>query len=229
MLPASLTSILPDSFLEVLKKEKIEQLRPSQKKAIDAGLLEKKNLIVCTPTASGKTLIAELAMLSSVLKEGKKAIYIVPLRSLATEKHKEFQRKYSHLITTALSIGDLDSDEPELEQVDIIICTAEKLDSLLRHRVSWIQQVGVLIFDEIHLLHDEHRGPVLEILITLLKTLLPTVQLIGLSATIGNPGQLADWLTAELVLDDWRPVPLHKGVYFNNTLDFPKRKERKLP
>jgi len=70
------------------------------------------------------------------------------------------------------------------------------------------------------LINDVSRGPTLEILITVLKKVLKNVQLIGLSATIGNPDELAEWLGAGLVLDDWRPVPLKKGVYYAGEVEF---------
>ena len=67
---------IPQKLHEILSSE-ITELRPSQKKAVKAGLLEGKNLLICTPTASGKTLIAELAAMKSVLEGKGKAIYIV--------------------------------------------------------------------------------------------------------------------------------------------------------
>ncbi len=204
---------IPLKVKEVLKTENISLLRPAQEKAINAGLLERKNLLICTPTASGKTLIAEIAFNNS-----KKSIYIVPLIALANEKYKSFKKKYPHL-RIALSIGDLDKSDPYLADYDVIVCTAEKLDSLLRHKVNWINEVDCVIIDEIHLLNDVSRGPTLEILITILKRL-PRVQLIGLSATIGNSEELAEWLNAELVKDDWRPVKLHKGVYNEGVIDY---------
>jgi len=78
----------------------------------------------------------------------------------------------------------------------------------------------VLIIDEIHLMNDPSRGPTLEILITILKQVLKKAQIIGLSATIGNPEELAEWLKADLVIDDWRPVKLHKGVYLDGEIEF---------
>ena len=211
---------LPSQIKEVLAKLKITEFRPAQKKAIDSGLFEGKNLLVCTPTASGKTLIAEMAASKAILEGKGKAVYIVPLVALANEKAKDFRKRYGHLFKVALSVGDFDSSDPHLMDYDLIICTAEKLDSLIRHQAPWLRFVSVVIVDEVHLLNDVSRGPTLEILITLLKKILPQVQVIGLSATIGNPGELAKWLGAELVLDNWRPVPLHKGVYLDNTIEF---------
>lgn len=213
---------LPEKAKEVLKKENITELRPAQEKAIKAGLFTGKNILVCTPTASGKTLIAEMAAAKTILEGKGKAIYIVPLVALASEKHKEFKRKYGHLFNIALSIGDYDSSDTHLIDADLIICTAEKLDSLIRHHTPWLKLVSLVVIDEIHLLNDVSRGPTLEIIITVMKKVLPNVQLIGLSATIGNPKELAEWLEAELVLDTWRPVPLKKGVYLQGEVEFEK-------
>ncbi len=211
---------IAEKAIQTLEKEGVKELRPCQEKAIKSGLFEGKNLLVCTPTASGKTLIAEFAALKHILENGGKVVYIVPLIALANQKYKDFKTKYSDLFKIALSIGDYDNSDPYLINYDLIICTSEKLDSLTRHHVPWLQQISCVVVDEIHLLNDFSRGPTLEILITTLQELLPKVQIIGLSATIGNPGELANWLKAELVIDTWRPVPLKKGVYFNGEIEF---------
>ena len=211
---------------ESLYKEGIKELRPAQRKSIEAGLLEGKNLLVCTPTASGKTLVAELAMLNNLLSNPeKKAVYIVPLKALASEKFRQFKKKYGDMIKIALSIGDLDSNDSYLSNYDIIICTSEKFDSLIRHKAPWLSFVSVVIIDEIHLLNDPGRGPTLEILITILRDKIKNLQLIGLSATIGNPEELADWLEAELIIDKWRPVKLSKGIFIDKRIEFVKEKE----
>ena len=209
---------IPSKLYEKLES-KIDELRPAQEKAINAGLFDGKNLLVCTPTASGKTLIAELAMLNSIYNCVGKAIYIVPLKALASEKFKEFKIRYPD-VKIAISIGDTDSNDSHLEKYDLIITTSEKLDSLIRHHTPWLRYVSVVIVDEIHLLNDASRGPTLEIIITILKKVLKRMQLIGLSATIGNPKELANWLDATLVEDTWRPVKLKKGVYLDGEIEF---------
>ncbi len=211
---------LPEKVYEVLTKEKLENFLPGQEKAIKQGVFKNKNLLVCAPTASGKTLIAELALMKNILEKKGKGVYIVPLKALATEKYNDFKKRYGSLIKIALSVGDVDSAEKYLLDYDLIICTSEKLDSLIRHHSPWIRYLNTIIIDEIHLLNDPSRGPTLEILITLLKKMLPQSQLIGLSATIGNPEELAKWLEAELVLDDYRPVELKKGICFENKIEF---------
>src|SRR3989338_1594345 len=210
---------IPKEFYNIIKEE-IKELRPAQVKAIKNGLLERKSLLVCTPTASGKTLIAELAALKSIIGGRGKAIYIVPLKALANEKYKDFKKRYGDIAKVALSIGDLDSADPYLAEYDMIVCTAEKLDSLIRHHTPWLGLVATVIVDEIHLMNDVERGPTLEILITILRQLLRNAQIIALSATIGNPKELAEWLNANLVIDNWRPVKLHKGIYLQGEIEF---------
>lgn len=212
---------IPEQLYKIMS-ENVAELRPAQEKAVKAGLLEGKSLLVCTPTASGKTLIAELAALSAILNGNGKAVYIVPLKALASEKFKDFKKRYGGLIKIALSIGDLDSADSYLADYNLIICTSEKLDSLLRHHSPWLRSVSVVVIDEVHLLNDPGRGPTLEILITILRQLLKNLQLIALSATIGNAEELAAWLHAELVQDSWRPVKLHQGIYYDDKIDFRK-------
>ncbi len=147
------------------------QLTPVQKKSLEAGLLENKSLLVCAPTASGKTLVASLAI-ANTLGKGK-ALYLVPLKALAKEKWQEYQRlleKTSYKVV--MSTGDIDSDSGYLAAYDLLILTTEKMDSLLRHRVSWLREVKTVIVDEIHLLNDPGRGPTLEVILTLIKTLI---------------------------------------------------------
>jgi helicase len=208
-----------EKLYSVLEKD-IVDLRPCQEKSIKAGLLEGKNLLVCTPTASGKTLIAEIAALETILKKNGTVVYIVPLKALANEKYKEFTKRYSHICKIALSIGDLDKADPYLGKYNLIITTSEKLDSLIRHHCNWLGNVKLVVVDEVHLLNDAGRGPTLEVLITMLKQLLKNLQLIALSATMGNPEELAEWLDAELVIDSWRPVELKKGIMVNNEIEF---------
>lgn len=216
---ASIKNNLPKELYDILEKE-ITKLRPAQEKSIKKGLLEGRNLLVCTPTASGKTLIAELAALKSILEGKGKAVYIVPLKALASEKYRNFKKKYGNIVKVALSIGDIDRSDPYIAEYDLIITTSEKLDSLIRHHSPWISSVKTIIVDEIHLLNDAERGPTLEILLTILKHLLKNSQIIGLSATIGNAEELAEWLQADLVVDDWRPVKLHKGIYYDGKIEF---------
>ncbi|RME53159.1 DEAD/DEAH box helicase [Candidatus Woesearchaeota archaeon] len=210
---------IPARVAELLRRRGFQELMPTQWKSIEAGLFDDENLLVCTPTASGKTLVAELAILNAVLHDKGKAVYVAPLRALASEKFKSFKKHYPSL-KTAMTTGDVDSDDAYLARYDVIVTTSEKLDSLLRHKTPWLSRVKCVIIDEVHLLNDASRGPTLEVVITLLQTLLPHLHLVALSATIGNPEELAEWLGATLVRDSWRPTKLYQGVYLDGEITF---------
>jgi helicase len=207
---SSLRGKLPNEILDSILNRGITELTPPQEEAIKKGLLERKNLVVASPTASGKTLVAEIACINTILSKGRKAIYIAPMRALASEKYNEFKEAYPY-ISTAISIGDLDSNDLWLKDYKMIFFSTEKFDSLLRHGIDWLQNIGCIVFDEVHMLGDVSRGPTLELLMTKLS-IMCEAQIIALSATIGNPEEIAKWAKAELVESDYRPVKLLKGV-----------------
>jgi len=210
----------------VLIERGIRRLYPPQEKAVRAGLLKGRNLVVSAPTASGKTLIAELAIVKKVIEERAKALYLTPLRALAYEKWLEF-KKYEErgLLKTAVTTGDYDSDDKWLSNYDVIVCTNEKLDSLIRHKASWLDEVEVVVSDEVHLISDPERGPTLEAVLARLRRRLRDLQVVALSATISNAREIAEWLGAELVESDWRPVPLKMGVCVGNRITFDSGEE----
>jgi helicase len=211
-----------ERLVKILSGTGMGKLYPPQAQAVQAGLLAgEESFVVAAPTASGKTLVAELAALKSYLEGGGKTLYLVPLRALAREKYDDLSRKYAPIgLRVAQSTGDYDSADPWLASADLIIATNEKLDSLQRHRAPWLGEVRVVVADEVHLLGDHHRGPTLEVVLTRLKWLNPDLRLIALSATIPNAGEIAAWLSARLVESDWRPVPLREGVYCNGAVLF---------
>ncbi|MFH1093849.1 MAG: DEAD/DEAH box helicase [Candidatus Omnitrophota bacterium] len=215
-------SSLPDNLQRILKLNQIVDLYPPQAEAINCGILEDKNMILSMPTASGKTLLAELVMLKTILSKKGNCLYIVPMRALASEKYDEFKEKYSSLgIKTGIATGDFDYVSNDLIQNDILIATAEKVDSLLRQRPQWLcSRLGCVIVDEIHYIGDPNRGATLETVITRLLMVNSKIKLLGLSATIANANVLADWLNAGLVKSTWRPVPLKEGVYYNGEISF---------
>jgi len=205
--------------LSIFKEWGIEEFYPPQAEAIPFAL-KGENLVLSIPTAAGKSLVAYIAILHKLLREGGKALYVVPLRALAREKYEELLSFRKIGFKIALSTGDLDESDPRLGKYDIIVCTSEKADSLLRHGASWLKNVKVLIVDEIHLINDPTRGPTLEIVVARLRLMNKDLQIIGLSATIKNADELAKWLNAKLVKSDWRPVPLKEGVGYDNVIEF---------
>lgn len=212
---------VPDFVIEKFKKQKIMELNSAQVKAVKTGFLTGKSLVVCTPTGSGKTVIATLAITKNIVERKGVGVYIVPLKALANEKYKDYKELFEGTeFSVGISTGDLDSKGERLNIYDLLILTVEKLDSLIRHNAPFIKYIKTVVVDEIHLLNDLSRGPTLEVTLTILKTLLTNPQIIGLSATIGNPKELAGWLGAKLVQDSWRPVKLKKGVYLKGNLEF---------
>jgi len=195
---------------------------------VKAGVLEGKNLVLAVPTASGKTMVAELCALKHVMERGGKVLYLVPLKALATEKYEEFQKFTKIGIKVILSTGDFDYVDPTLGRYDIIIATNEKADSIFRHRPGWINSLSLVVADEIHLLGDGSRGPTLEALLTGLRLLNPKAQILALSATISNAVEIAEWLGATAITSDWRPVPLLEGVYFQQSTMFRDGQHRKV-
>ena len=212
---------LPSNAIEALKRRGIRELFPPQELAVKAGVLEGENVVVAAPTASGKTLIAVLAALATLLKSKGKTLYLTPLRSLASEKYEDFKSLFGELgFSVAMSVGDFDSSDPWLNRYDLIIATNEKADSLLRHGASWMREVSLVVVDEVHLVNEPDRGPTLELLVSRLKRSLPDAQFVCLSATITNLMELASWLDAKPVASDWRPVELKEGVYYDGAIEF---------
>jgi helicase len=214
-----------EKWIEKIKNKKIEEFYPPQKEFVERRLFE-KNCIVSTPTASGKTLMAILAAIR-MLEKGKKVLYTSPLVALAFEKYEEFS-KFFNEHKVAISVSDFDSSDPWLQNYDLIVATNEKVESLIRHGAEWIKDVGLLILDEIHLLTDVSRGPTLEILITKMRKIVKNLQIIGLSATIRNAEELAEWLDSKLLKNDFRPVKLYQGVAYDSKIKFPGYKTIEL-
>ena len=214
---SELSQYLSEYVVDLLRKRGISQLYPPQKEAVKKGLFSKKNMVVAIPTASGKTLIAELAMVYEILSGGK-CLYTVPLRALASEKFDEFSKWEEIGLKVGISTGDYESRDEWLGECDIVITTSEKADSLLRNEASWLRKISLLVVDEIHLIDSAKRGATLEILIAKLKKLNPNLRIIALSATIPNAEEIAEWLEAELVQSEWRPTPLYEYVFYPGKL-----------
>ena len=216
---------IPKVVIQKILDRGIDDLYPPQEDAIKTGVLEGKNLVLSSPTASGKTLIAELCALKHVLERGGKVLYLTPLRALTWEKYEEFQ-EYTDIekpdgkkIRVGVSSGDMDNSSPWLQAYDIVITTNEKCDSLLRHRSPWMTGISLVIADEIHLIGSD-RGPTLEVSLARLRQMSPDIQVLALSATISNSDEVAEWLKAESVTTDWRPVELREGVALGSHINF---------
>jgi helicase len=207
---------LPYEVSESLESRGIREFTPPQEMALRGGLLSGANMLISSPTASGKTLVAELACIRSIILEGKKAVYIAPMKALVGEKYREFSEAYP-FVKCSMSTGDLDSTDQRLADSQMIFVSTEKFDSLMRHGIGWLGSIGCIVFDEVHMIGEGQRGPTLEMLMTKLfgQT---KAQMIALSATVGNAGEIAEWMGAELVQSDFRPVKLFKGVVYGSSV-----------
>ena len=214
-------------IIDVLREHGIVKLYPPQEKALPY-VINGENMVLSIPTASGKSLVAYVAIMHRLISERGKALYIVPLKALAKEKYEELKLFEKLGFKVGISTGDLDDSDPRLFRYDIIVCTSEKADSLLRHGIKWVDEVRVLVVDEIHLIHDAGRGPTLEVIISRFKALNSDTQIIALSATIKNAVDLSAWLDGKLIQSDWRPVPLREGVYFKNKIKYDNGKTKTI-
>ena len=224
---------LEPKVIDFLKSEGYEELFEPQEQSVKAGLFdEKKNFLITIPTASGKTLIAMLAILSHLSKHKTKVVYLTPLRALTSEKFEEFKKleklNLGRKIKVALSTGDSKEKKEKLEDADVIFLTNESMDANLVFQKDWIYDIGLVVSDEIHLIGDNTRGPTLEIILTRFKSGFigkNPPKIIGLSATISNSNELADWLNCELVESTFRRVPLSEAVYSRHIITNQDREE----
>ena len=215
-------SWLHPDIMRSLHERGIHQLYHAQSEAI-ARFFRKptKNLMISIPTAAGKTLIAEVILIHTLLENpGVKGIYIAPQRSIALEIHQKFKKRWGHYFDIVCSIGDFGEGDDTLITKDLIIMTNEKADSIIRMNHTFLKQVAVFVVDEAHILGEHVRGQTLEVLLSRLlylkKTKNATCRILGLSATIGNIQEFSSWLGADLIYSKWRPTKLVKGVYVLN-------------
>ena len=213
---------LPQKVLDFLTTTwGIKDLHPPQLEAMPS-VLSGSNTLLAIPTASGKSLVAYIGILRRILVDepGSKAVYIVPLKALASEKHEDLVALGGSVgLTVGLGIGDASGEAKKIDECDILVCTSEKLDSLMRNRSELMANVSIVVADEFHLMNDSTRGPTLEINLTRLRYLRPKAQIIALSATVGNCQELATWLDANLILSTWRPVALEYSTFHDLHLE----------
>lgn len=214
---------IPDILKLSLKNRGIVYLLPSQSLAVRNGLLDDEDLLIVSATSGGKTLSGELAGIKKVYERKETFLFLVPLVALANQLYNDFKKRYEPFgIKVAIKVGmphievgdeELVVIDDDIRNADVVIATYEGFDVALRSDInSCPKKVGTIVIDEIQMLADEDRGYELEGLIGRLKTAYPDSQLICLSATVGNPGQIASRLGLTLVQSPGRPVPLERYV-----------------
>ena len=224
---------LPKAAAALLAADGIAELYPPQAAAVEAGLLDGRSVLVSAPTASGKTLVAMLAMMGhlSARRRGK-IVYLSPLRALASEKFAEF-RKIGRVALggkrarVRVSTGET-GQGARLDDADIAVLTNERMDALLRQDPKWASRIGLVVADEVHMIGDPFRGATLEMVLARLRLPRRAPQIVGLSATMTNAAEIAKWLGARLVSSGWRPVQLREGVHHGASISMADGTSRRL-
>ncbi len=222
--PVKVKDVAVDQKLkEAFLAQGIDELLPVQVKAIKAGLLDGKNMLVASSTSSGKTLIGEIAGINNILAKKKGMfVFVVPLVALANQKHKDFKKRYGDIgLKVSIRVGksridksiEANTKSVSLNTADILVGTYEGVDYLLRSgKSSNIPRVSTIVIDEIQMFKDEERGVRLDGFISRMKFLFPDAQVIYLSATVAAPRKLARMLGATIVEYNERPVPIERHL-----------------
>ncbi|MDQ1250245.1 MAG: hypothetical protein QG597_4624 [Actinomycetota bacterium] len=200
-------AVVPDSILPLLEHQR---LNPFQADVAPAVLSTTGHVVVVAPTGAGKSLIGELAILRAVKLDKRKAVWLVPARALASELGRLRKRWAAHGITVETLTGESNLSSDRLRHAHVWIATTEKFESLCRRATlaAAVADVGCIVVDEIHLVGDPTRGGTLEALLARLRLLSDTTRIVGLSATVANADEVADWLGADLLRSTWRPTVL---------------------
>ncbi|WP_336336200.1 DEAD/DEAH box helicase [Haloarcula brevis] len=205
-------------------ESRFDTLLPVQSLAVEHGATEGRDQLVVSATATGKTLVGEMAGIDRVLNGKGTMLFLVPLVALANQKYEQFKDRYGDMVDVSLRVGAsriADEGGRFDPEADVIVGTYEGIDHALRTGKD-LGTVGTVVIDEVHTLGEDERGHRLDGLISRLKYYCETggapdsgdTQWIYLSATVGNPGQLADQLRATLIEFEERPVPIERHVTF---------------
>jgi len=187
--------------LDAFQREAIEKL--------DRG---RGGVLVIAPTSSGKTIVAEYAIFRA-LKEGAKVLYTTPLKALSNQKYHDFVRTYGESV-----VGLVTGENTINDDAPVVVMTTEILRNLIYEDPGRLDLVRYVILDEVHYIDDFPRGSVWEEIVIQAPQ---TIKLVGLSATIGNYREIADWMAEnrggmETVFHDVRPVELKMWLAINN-------------
>lgn len=199
------------------------ELWPSQQAAIKAGALSKPSFVVSLPTSSGKTLLAQLRIARFLeTNPTGSVIYVSPYIALSNQVLRELHERFSPIgISVHRFTGAYELEMTPTPAAQIVVTTPEKLDALLR-RVKpnsplsiLFKSLGLLILDECHHVSSGARGTTFELLVARLQKRYPNLDIFAMSASAGNVGDLATWLTDRsdsFIKNDWAPT--RRRVYF---------------
>ncbi|KAJ5086076.1 Helicase C-terminal [Penicillium argentinense] len=216
-----------------------------------------RHLVYTAPTGGGKSLVADVLLLKRIIENpNRKAILVLPYVALVQEKLKwlrqvvqgvekgisdeeedeaagiHFTRKrWKRLQRSICVTGYFGGSRTTTSwaDTDIAVCTIEKANSLINSAIEdcSIGDLGVVVLDELHMLDDEHRGYLLELMVTKLLLLQQDIQIVGMSATLSNTEMLAKWMDAKFYISTYRPVPIDEYLVYENTI-YPAATSRQL-
>ncbi|CAI7646973.1 unnamed protein product [Penicillium viridicatum] len=218
------------------------------------GLLSgERHLVYTAPTGGGKSLVADVLLLKRIIENpGRKALLVLPYVALVQEKLK-WMRRIVQDVERNIPDDDDDDKFPRRRwkklhknirvtgffggsrttatwaDTDIAVCTIEKANSLINSAIEEcsIGDLGVVVLDELHMLDDEHRGYLLELMVTKLLLLQQDVQIVGMSATLSNTEMLAQWMNAKFYISTYRPIPIDEYLVYENGI-YPAATSRQL-
>ncbi len=210
---------LPKDLMQLLQR-RLTRLLPVQSRSVKAGLLEGHNQLVVSATATGKSLVGEMAGVKNLIENKGKLLFLVPLVALANQKFDQLSTYRELGFQTSIRVGvsrirlGKGRNIAQSLNADIIAGTYEGIDQVIRTKRS-LGRVGTVVIDEVHMLEDAERGHRLAGMIARLRNAAPKAQFIFLSATVGNPAALAKRLGATLVEYEVRPVPIERHLIFS--------------
>ncbi|KAH8583031.1 DEXDc+HELICc [Cryptosporidium sp. chipmunk genotype I] len=185
------------------------------------GVLQGRNLVYSAPTSGGKTFVSELLMYKRVLEGRRAALVVFPFVSLVSEKKDAYYKAGGEVCGLRISEFHYGSKSPVFEEFDIGVATIEKANVLISYYIQHgilFKKLGIIVVDELHLLGDEQRGYILEVMLTKVRLLSKlqgegrSIQIVGMSATLPNLKDIGLWLDAVVYQSDFRPVPLREHI-----------------
>ncbi|XP_058200647.1 helicase and polymerase-containing protein TEBICHI isoform X1 [Rhododendron vialii] len=235
---------LPSEICSTYVKKGISQLYSWQVDCLQVdGVLERRNLVYCASTSAGKSFVAEILMLRRVLSTGKMALLVLPYVSICAEKAEHLEALLEPLGKHVRSYYGNQGGGTLPKDTSVSVCTIEKANSLINRLLEEgrLSEVGIIVIDELHMVGDQSRGYLLELMLTKLRYAAGEgngesssgessgmssgkndpahgLQIIGMSATLPNVSAVADWLQASLYQTDFRPVPLEEYIKVGNTI-----------